>query len=75
MDMGFGGLRGLVMARKGWRAVVHGVLKSQTPLSDWTELNWILSMNLFPLLELSIELKFRMLTARTNILLCSWKEM
>ena len=30
MDMGLGGLRELVMDREGWRAVVHGVAKSQT---------------------------------------------
>ena len=40
MDMGFGELWELVMDREAWRAVVHGVTKSQTQLSDWTELNW-----------------------------------
>ena len=40
MDMGLGGLQELVMDRETWRAVVHGVTKSQTWLSDWTELNW-----------------------------------
>ena len=34
MDMGFGGLRELVMDREAWRAVVHGVAKSRTKLSD-----------------------------------------
>ena len=34
MDMGLGGLRVLVMDRKAWRAEVHGVIKSQTQLSD-----------------------------------------
>ena len=34
MDMGFSGLRELVMDREAWRAVVHGVAKSQTRLSD-----------------------------------------
>ena len=34
MDMGLGGLWELVMDRVGWRAVVHGVAKSQTRLSD-----------------------------------------
>ena len=40
MDMGLGGLRELVMDREAWRAVVHGVTKSWTRLSGWTELNW-----------------------------------
>ena len=39
MDMGLGGLWVLVMEREAWCAVVHGVTKSQTLLSDWTVLN------------------------------------
>ena len=38
MDMGLGGLLELVMAREAWRAAVHGVTKSWTLLSNWTEL-------------------------------------
>ena len=38
MDMGLGRLRDLVMDREAWRAVVHGVTKSQTQLSEGTEL-------------------------------------
>ena len=33
-------LRKLVMDREAWRAVIHGVAKSQKRLSDWTKLNW-----------------------------------
>ena len=37
-DMGLGGLRELVMDREAWCAAIHGVTKSRTRLSDWTEI-------------------------------------
>ena len=40
MDMGLGGLRKFLMDREAWHVAVHGVAKSQTLLSNWTELNW-----------------------------------
>ena len=41
MDVGLGGLWEFLMDREAWHAVVHGLMKSQTRLSNWTELNWI----------------------------------
>ena len=38
MDMSLSRLRDLVMDREAWHATVHGIAKSQTQLSDWTEL-------------------------------------
>ena len=40
IDMSLSKFREMVMDREAWRAVIHGVAKSRTRLSDWNELNW-----------------------------------
>ena len=42
MDLSLSDLRALVMDRETWRAAIHGVAKSWTRLSNWTELHWFM---------------------------------
>ena len=44
MDMGLGGLREVVMDREAWHVAFHGVVKSRTRLSNWTELHYYISL-------------------------------
>ena len=54
MDMDLGRLWQFVMDREAWRAAVYGVTKSQTWLSDWTELNYAVQYQEFLLVNLPV---------------------
>ena len=56
MDMGLGRLRELVMDREAWHAAIHGVTKSRTQLSKWTEHLHIVKPMVFPVVMWDLDL-------------------
>ena len=72
MDMS---LSDLGMGREAWRAAIHGVTKSRTRLSDWTELNWT-ELNWSNLAQYSIwdylSILFYNKLSTTNFHICQW---
>ena len=56
MDMSLGELQVLLMDREGWHAAIHGVSKSQTQLSDWSNLNEEFTVSANEVEDLEIDL-------------------
>ena len=54
MHMSLSRLRELLMDREAWHPAIHGVTKSQTRLSDWTELNWEVDLHIQTLFFVNI---------------------
>ena len=56
LDVSLSEIREIVMHREAWFAVIHGVTNSQTRLSDWTELNWLIQKSQTGLILLNFHL-------------------
>ena len=75
MDMSLGGLQELGMDREAWQAVVHGITKSRTQLSDWAELlfevlNFLSDSHWILFVSMSVNFSKAMLDI--FILMCGW---
>ena len=70
MDMSLSKLQGLVMDRDAWRAAVHGVTKSWTRLSDWTDLKWFDFVFSKEMMSLPWQLRWQQWAHVTLCMLC-----
>ena len=74
MNMNLNKLWELVMGREAWHATIHGVAKSWTRMSDWTELNAIMENNLNKFLK-NVESRYNMGILSSDYTQDNWKHM